>query len=47
MGSSRRTTTGGGGGGDEAERRAGRAREVALFRYALIREAADPALSIR
>ena len=29
---------------DEQDRRAGRAREVGLFRYALIREAADPAL---
>ena len=33
--------------GDEEARRAGRARAVALFRYALIREAADPALSTR
>ena len=28
--------------GDEEARRAGRARAVALFRYSLIREAADP-----
>jgi putative transposase len=48
MGSSRRTTTGGGGGGeDEADRRARRAREVGLFRYGLIRAAADPALTTR
>jgi putative transposase len=33
--------------GDEEARRAERARAVALFRYALIREAADPALSTR
>jgi putative transposase len=33
--------------GDEEARRAGRARAVALFRYSLIREAADPALSTR
>ena len=33
--------------GDEEARRAGRARAVALFRYALIREAADPGLSTR
>jgi putative transposase len=33
--------------GDEETHRAGRARAVALFRYALIREAADPALSTR
>jgi putative transposase len=33
--------------GDEEARRAGRARTVALFRYSLIREAADPALSTR
>jgi putative transposase len=33
--------------GDEATHRAGRARAVALFRYSLIREAADPALSTR
>ena len=32
---------------DEEARRAGRARAVALFRYALIREAADPGLSTR
>jgi putative transposase len=32
---------------DDSDRRADRAREVALFRYALIREAADPALSTR
>lgn len=29
----------------EIDRRAGRARDIALFRYALIRQAADPALS--
>lgn len=34
-------------GGDQEAARAGRARDVALFRYALIREAADPALSSR
>ena len=39
MGSSRRTT---GNGQDQAVRRAGRAREVGLFRYGLIRAAADP-----
>ena len=33
--------------GDEEARRAGRARAVALFRYSLIREAADPGLSTR
>ena len=33
--------------GDEETRRAERARAVALFRYSLIREAADPALSTR
>ena len=33
--------------GDEQARRAERARAVALFRYSLIREAADPALSTR
>jgi putative transposase len=33
--------------GDEEARRAERARAVALFRYSLIREAADPALSTR
>ena len=33
--------------GDEESRRAERARAVALFRYALIREAADPGLSTR
>jgi putative transposase len=44
MGSSRRTTSGDEG---EAERRAGRAREIGLFRYALIREAADPELTTR
>ncbi len=33
--------------GDEGARRAGRARAVALFRYALIREAADAALGTR
>jgi putative transposase len=33
--------------GDEETHRAGRARAVALFRYSLIREAADPALSTR
>jgi putative transposase len=33
--------------GDEETRRAGRARAVALFRYSLIREAADPVLSAR
>jgi putative transposase len=43
MGSSRGTTSG----GDGDERRTGRAREVALFRYALIRAAADPELTIR
>ena len=32
---------------DEEARRAGRARAVALFRYSLIREAADPELSTR
>jgi putative transposase len=32
---------------DEQARRAGRARDVALFRYSLIREAADPGLSTR
>jgi putative transposase len=32
---------------DEETHRAGRARAVALFRYALIREAADPALTTR
>ena len=32
---------------DEEARRAGRARAVALFRYSLIREAADPGLSTR
>jgi putative transposase len=32
---------------DDQARRAGRARAVALFRYSLIREAADPALSTR
>jgi putative transposase len=31
----------------DSDRRADRAREVALFRYALIRQAADPALSTR
>ena len=31
----------------EELRRAGRAEQVALFRYQLIREAADPALSTR
>jgi putative transposase len=33
--------------GDEETNRAGRARAVALFRYALIREAADPGFSTR
>ena len=33
--------------GDEEARRAERARDVALFRYALVREAADPALTTR
>ncbi len=33
--------------GDEEARRAGRARAVALFRYSLIREAADPGLTTR
>ena len=33
--------------GDDAARRAERARDVALFRYALIREAADASLSTR
>ncbi|WP_157044418.1 helix-turn-helix domain-containing protein, partial [Nostocoides australiense] len=33
--------------GDEQARRAEQAREVALFRYALIREAADASLSTR
>lgn len=33
--------------GREAQRRAERAREVALFRYALLREAADPQLTTR
>ena len=33
--------------GDEEARRAERARAVALFRYSLIREAADPGLSTR
>jgi putative transposase len=33
--------------GDEEARRAGRGRAVALFRYSLIREAADPGLSTR
>ena len=33
--------------GDEEARRAERARDVALFRYALVREAADPSLTIR
>ena len=33
--------------GDEETRRAERARAVALFRYSLIREPADPALSTR
>ena len=33
--------------GDDEGRRAERAREIALFRYALIRAAADPALSTR
>ena len=33
--------------GDEEARRAGRARAVALFRYSLVREAADPGLSTR
>ena len=33
--------------GHDGDRRADRAREVGLFRYALIREAADPALSTR
>jgi putative transposase len=32
---------------DEQARRAERSRAVALFRYSLIREAADPALSTR
>jgi len=32
---------------DDSEGRADRAREVGLFRYALIRDAADPALSTR
>ena len=32
---------------DEETSRAGRARAVALFRYSLIREAADPGLSTR
>jgi putative transposase len=31
----------------EIDRRAGRARDIALFRYALIRQAADPALSTK
>lgn len=39
--------TGGGPPGDRTGRRADRAREVGLFRYALIREAADPGLSTR
>lgn len=33
--------------GDDEARRAERARDVALFRYALIRQAADPALTTR
>jgi len=33
--------------GDVEARRAERARDVALFRYALVREAADPSLTIR
>ena len=32
---------------DDKDRRGDRAREVGLFRYALIREAADPQLSTR
>ena len=32
---------------DEDRKRAARAEQVALFRYQLIREAADPALSVR
>lgn len=31
----------------DSDRRAGRARDIALFRYALIRQAADPALSTK
>jgi hypothetical protein len=31
----------------EIDRRAERARDIALFRYALIRQAADPALSTK
>jgi hypothetical protein len=34
-------------GAEEERRRAARAEQVALFRYQLIREAADPALSTR
>ena len=34
-------------GAEEDRRRAARAVQVALFRYQLIREAADPALSTR
>ena len=49
---SRRTTEraesgAGSGGGPRADRQAGRAREIGLFRYALIREAADDALTSR
>ena len=33
--------------GDDAARRADRARDVALFRYALIRQAADASLTTR
>ena len=55
----RTATGGGAGGGDDAagrlagrgagrtERQVGRARDVGLFRYALIREAADPGLTTR
>ena len=32
---------------EEDRKRAARAEQVALFRYQLIREAADPALSVR
>jgi putative transposase len=34
-------------GAEEDRKRAARAEQVALFRYQLIREAADPALSVR
>ena len=34
-------------GAEEGRKRAARAEQVALFRYQLIREAADPALSTR